>query len=232
MNEKVIWDTIKEEIKNSYGVAGIMGNLMAESSLNPVCVTKRGLDVSGSEYVRQIKEGIITPEGFAHDGVAFGLVQWLYWSRKGSLLEYVGKDKIDNVVSQIRFMLHEMKSYKTVWNTVNSVRSVREASDVVMERYEKPGNVSEKAKEKRAGYGEKYYGMFAEPESVLVETTADRVNMRSGNGKNYMVVRRIEKKGTTFKYVAKSENNWYAVDTGDDVLWISGVYSRIKGGSD
>lgn len=34
-NEKIIWDYLKSQIKNDYGVAGVMGNLYAESVLNP-----------------------------------------------------------------------------------------------------------------------------------------------------------------------------------------------------
>ena len=39
MNEKVIWDCLLSLVGNVYGTAAIMGNLMAESSLNPQCAT-------------------------------------------------------------------------------------------------------------------------------------------------------------------------------------------------
>ena len=34
-NEKIIWDYLKANIGNEYGVAGLMGNLRAESALSP-----------------------------------------------------------------------------------------------------------------------------------------------------------------------------------------------------
>ena len=34
-NEEKIWNFLIEEIKNEYGVAGLMGNLQAEAGLNP-----------------------------------------------------------------------------------------------------------------------------------------------------------------------------------------------------
>ena len=38
-DDKRIWNLLMEAIGNPYGVAGLMGNLMAESSMNPLCKT-------------------------------------------------------------------------------------------------------------------------------------------------------------------------------------------------
>ena len=37
--EKQIWDLLMKKIENPYGVAGIMGNLYAESSMRTTCMT-------------------------------------------------------------------------------------------------------------------------------------------------------------------------------------------------
>lgn len=37
---KKIWDVLLKFIGNPYGVAGLMGNLKAESALEPVCLEK------------------------------------------------------------------------------------------------------------------------------------------------------------------------------------------------
>lgn len=34
-NEQKIWNYLKSKLNNDYGVAGLMGNLYAESGLNP-----------------------------------------------------------------------------------------------------------------------------------------------------------------------------------------------------
>ena len=34
-NERIIWDYLKSQGLNNYGTAGLMGNLFAESALNP-----------------------------------------------------------------------------------------------------------------------------------------------------------------------------------------------------
>ena len=59
MKEQEIWDTLIEEIKNPYGVAGLMGNLMAESSMNPACTTPK---VTSRDYVGDIQRCVITSQ--------------------------------------------------------------------------------------------------------------------------------------------------------------------------
>lgn len=238
MNEKPIWQTLMKAINNPFGVAGLMGNLFAESSLNPYCKTGGDKNLSGEEYSAMVDSGKISNEKFIYDGIAFGLVQWRYWSRKEQLYLYaVAKgSSIGNIELQLNFMLNELKTYKTVWNTLLNAKSVKEASDIVMERYEKPGNITEKAKEKRAEFGKRYFDQFAYADKpsakrTYVETKADRVIIRIGNGKNYGTLARIEKKGTKYPYVAKSDNNWYAIEypaeKAKHVGWISGEYAEI-----
>ena len=166
VNEQLIWDMCMEKIGNPYGVAGLMGNLMAESSLNPFCKTGGKGDIrklSGIEYAQKVMLGEITPYNFAHDGVAFGLVQWAYWSRKEALYKYVMETNHDigSIVGQVEYMLKELPKYKTVWKTLLEAKSVEEASDIVLLRYEKPANTSDAVKAKRALYGRQYYEKYA-----------------------------------------------------------------------
>lgn len=234
MVEKEIWCLLMEEIKNPYGVAGLMGNLMAESSMNPMNATGKNPQMTNKDYVANVKEGRISANEFAHDGVAFGLAQWRYWSRKESLLNFVGANKIDDPLAQTRFLLFELKLYKSVWNTITGAKSVREASDAVMTGYEKPANVSESAKAKRAAYGQKYYNQFAEPEPVpavkYVYTTVNNVNIRNGNGKSYEAIGRARLAGAKYEWVATSDNGWHAIkyNVPNMVAWVSGEFSKVE----
>lgn len=230
MYEQQIWDQLMAEINNPYGVAGLMGNLMAESSMNPVCMTGKNIGMTPNEYVSRIKDGRISAYEFAHDGIAFGLVQWKYWSRKESLINHTGPGRIDTAGAQVSFLLSEIKTYKSVWNTLLTAKTVREASDAVMLKYEKPAGTSESAKAKRAAYGMKYYETYANTPVAshkIVITTVDRVLIRSGNGKSFPVITSVLHKGTAYEYVAKSENGWHAVKLKDRVGWISGDFSAI-----
>jgi hypothetical protein len=181
-NEKLIWDICLDVIGNPYGVAGLMGNLMAESSMNPMRKTGGKGDIrklSGQEYVNKIMNGEYSLYDFAHDGVAFGLVQWCYYSRKEDLFRHAVTYKMDisSIECQVGYMLYELPKYKTVWKTLKEANSVNEASDIVLLRYEKPADVSDKAKAKRALYAEQFYEKYANPAKVKTLTIPEMIDI-------------------------------------------------------
>jgi len=227
MNEKTIWDYLYQSTGSAIGTAAIMGNLMAESSLNPKCATnlkKTGYpDVN--QYIMATDDGV---HDFAHDGVAFGLVQWCYWSRKQGFLDYVrtaGKS-IGDLTAQLEYLIREMSgNYKTAWNAVLNANSIREASDAVMLKYENPATKTEAAKQKRAAYGQKYYDQFAKAQPApsgkkIVRTTA-QVNARAGKGTNTEKLGSFIK-GKDLEWLA-TENGWHKV-----AVWVSGEFSEVK----
>ena len=87
--EKQIWDFLKKEGFNDYAVAGLMGNLYAESGLNPknlenIYNTKLGY--SDEEYTRAVDDGLY--ENFVNDSAGYGLAQWTYYTRKRNLYNF------------------------------------------------------------------------------------------------------------------------------------------------
>ena len=233
MNEKVIWNALMVDIANPYGVAGLMGNLFAESSLDPLCMTPKK-SYTGEEYIKKVKQ-----EDFSKDGIAFGIAQWRYWSRKEQLYLFAKEQKqsLGSIDLQLKFLLKEIKTYKTVWKTLLNAKSVQEASDIVLERYEKPANVSDKVKAKRASFGQNYYATFttssttSDPPKKMVITTADNVNYRSGNSKSYPCLGQSKTKGASYEWIATAENGWHAivatVNHKKQVVWMSGEFSKI-----
>lgn len=164
--EKAIWDTLQAAIGNAYGTAGLMGNLYAESALKPENLQNTGnkaLGMTDAEYVAAVDSGAYSADTFIHDGYGLGLAQWTYYSRKQALLNYVkaaGKS-IGDLEAQLGFLIQEIKGYKTVWSTLTTAASVREASDVVLKKYECPADQSETVQVRRAGYGQTYYDKYA-----------------------------------------------------------------------
>ena len=238
-DEKLIWDLLMNGIKNPYGVAGLMGNLFAESSLNPMCKTGGNKAISGKIYTEQINTMQIDRDQFAHDDIAYGLAQWRYWSRKEQIYiawgEYAekmsGNISIADIRFQVSFLLSEIKTYKTVWNTLLNAKSVKEASDIVLVRYEKPASVGEKTKAKREQFGQDYYDKYAlvdQPSLVgkRVRTKVSRVVIRNGNGKEYGAVGTISKAGTLYELIAEAENGWYAIKLKSSVGWVSGEFAE------
>lgn len=233
MNEEKIWKFLYDKFQNAYGVAALMGNLMAESSLNPLCVT----GIKDPDYVQKADSGAID---FAHDGHAFGLVQWCFRTRKDRLLKYA-KSKNTSVGSidiQLEYMYNEItNSYKTVCTAIKSATNIKEASDVIMLKYEKPANTSDKMKQRRADYGQRFYDMFISPKAPekqepetsnkMVTITTDRVNIRAGNGTNFPRLMQVNK-NAIYEYVATSENGWYAIKLLGKVGWVSSEFSKLK----
>ena len=165
-NASRIWDGLSHGINNPYAVAGIMGNLYAESSLNPNNLTSNGnkaLGMTDAEYTDAVDNGTYTADQFANDGYAYGLAQWCYRTRKAALLAHVKKlgASIGDLAAQVSFLLTELLTYKSVWNTITNATSVQEASDAVLLGYEKPANQSDSVKRLRASYGQKYFDLYA-----------------------------------------------------------------------
>ena len=226
MNEKVIWDFLLQKTGNAYGAAAIMGNLMAESSLNPRCVA----GIKDPEYVCKADNEEID---FAHDGHAFGLVQWCYYTRKGGLQAYAKQRGVSvaDLTMQLEYMVKEMsQDYKSVWSAVVNAKDIRTASDVVMLKYEKPAGTSETAKAKRAAYAQKFYAEFAKPEpepepqpsgKKMVRARArGQVNIRSGPGKNNPILGEL--KGSRTAELISTENGWHKI-----AVYVMAEYAEV-----
>ena len=181
IDEKVMWNYFKSKGLNDYGIAGLMGNLFAESGLRPCNlqqIYEKSLGMSDAEYTAAVDAGIYT--NFVNDKAGFGLAQWTYWSLKQEMLTYFQNKKksIGDGDTQMEFLCHQLsKSYKSVWTTLQTAKSVLEASNAVLLKFERPADQSEAVQNKRAGYGQKYYDKYAVKEEVKVEIP------KGGNGK-------------------------------------------------
>lgn len=173
MNEKHIWAHLLQQIRNPYGVAGLMGNLYAESGLRSTDLEgkyEKRLGLTDAEYTSGVDNGTYT--AFVHDAAGYGLAQWTYWTRKAALWNYAIEKgvSIGDLDMQLEFLVREMqKDFKSVWNTLLSASSVREASDAVLLKYEKPANQSEENQARRASFGEKYFDLYGKDGEMAVD---------------------------------------------------------------
>lgn len=164
-NEKHIWDYLKSKGLNDYGVAGLMGNLYAESGLMPNNLQNTGnkkLGMTDDEYVAAVDNGGYI--NFISDSQGFGLAQWTYWSRKEALLAFakVAGASIGDLDMQLNFLWKELsEGYKGVLSVLMGAQSVLEASNSVLLNFERPANQSESVQAKRASYGQTYYDKYA-----------------------------------------------------------------------
>lgn len=165
MNEKRIWDFLMARLGNAFGTAGLMGNLYAESALNPKNLQntyEKKLGMTDDSYTAAVDNGSYS--NFVKDAAGYGLAQWTYWSRKQNLLNFA-KEKgvsIGNLDMQLEFLMKELNGYSSVLSMLKAATSIQEASDIVLTKYEKPANQSDSVKKKRASYGQKYYDQYAD----------------------------------------------------------------------
>ena len=182
---KRIWDFFTAKGLNAYAVAGVMGNLYAESALNPRNLQgtyERKLGFTDESYTRAVDNGMY--RNFVRDSAGYGLAQWTYWSRKQGLLNYAQSvhKSIGDLDMQLEYLWKELKTYKGVMTALTVATSVREASDAMLTGYEKPANQEESVKVKRATFGQKYYDKYATNKtpdtSYRVEVTVPVLNIR------------------------------------------------------
>lgn len=157
MNEQKIFDFLTVKGFSKFGVYGLMGNLMAESGLNPKNLQNSFQDKLGytdDTYTAAVDDG--SYDNFVHDSAGYGLAQWTYWSRKENLLNFAKKSgaSIGSLDMQLEFLYEELKGYTAVFEVLKTARTIREASDIVLTKYEKPADQSESVKKKRAEYGQ------------------------------------------------------------------------------
>ena len=86
--EEKIWNFLKSKGLSDYGAAGLMGNLFAESGLNPQNLQnsyEKKLGHTDASYTAAVDNG--SYKNFARDAAGYGLAQWTYHTRKAALLD-------------------------------------------------------------------------------------------------------------------------------------------------
>ena len=115
INDKVMWDYFKAKGLNDFGVAGLMGNLYAESGLRPANLQNSyekhpDINMTDAQYTVAVDSGVYT--NFVNDKAGYGLAQWTYWSLKQEMLNYFknkGKS-IGDGETQMEFLAHQLSS--------------------------------------------------------------------------------------------------------------------------
>jgi N-acetylmuramoyl-L-alanine amidase CwlA len=165
MNEKIIWTRFINEGFTREGAAGLMGNLYAESMLNPKNLQntfEKKLGYTDETYTKAVDSTAY--KNFVNDKAGYGLAQWTYHTRKQALLNFARSQNksIGDLDMQLDFLMKELKeSFSNVYKSLKTVASVREASNIVLLQFEKPADQSNTVKNLRSSYAQKYYTQFA-----------------------------------------------------------------------
>ena len=158
-----LWRFLYPLIQNPYGVAAVLANLYAESGLKPTNLQnsyERSLEMTDQQYTEAVDNG--TYKDFASDGAGYGLAQWTYRTRKQNMLAAAKATymSIGELEFQAYFLSMELQNYSVVLNILKEAASVQEASDAFVSMYEKPANLTDEKKARRASFAQEYYDAY------------------------------------------------------------------------
>lgn len=177
--QQQIWNYLLEITGNGYAAAGLMGNLYAESGLVPTNLQdacEASLGYEDGTYTEAVDSG--TYSDFATDWAGYGLAQWTWQERKENLLAFAQDAgmSVGSLDLQLRFVAWELEE-RGLLPELQAVRSVREASDLVLFRYEAPLDTSAKTQTVRCGLSMTFYNRFAgtlsQGQKDILETAAN-----------------------------------------------------------
>lgn len=136
---------LKEYLKSvgltDAGIAGLMGNLQAESSIfsNNMENTKEG-KFHDESYTEAIDSGNYSRDRFIDDEIGYGLAQWTYPSRKAALYDYCQSKgtSISDIQSQAEFLVQELQEYSKVWKVLTTSNDLEDCTKTVLYDFEGP----------------------------------------------------------------------------------------------
>ena len=174
-NDEIIWNFFKARGLNDYAIAGLMGNLKAESNLRPDNLQNsfEGRLGSDSAYVKKVDNGTYSKSRFANDHAGFGLAQWTWHTRKEALYDYAKKKgaSIADMNMQLEYLWIELQRYTKTMSVLRNAKSIYEASTIVLTDFEKPANQGSAVRNKRAEFGKEFYNKFAKANIGTIESS-------------------------------------------------------------
>lgn len=232
MSESAIWNYLKSQGLSDCGVAGLMGNLYAESGLNPRNLQnsyEKSLGYDDDSYTLAVDNGTYT--NFVNDSAGYGLAQWTYWSRKQALLAYCKASgaSIGSLDTQLGFLMKELsEGYQSVLRVLKSTSSILEASNAVLLQFERPADQSTAVQNKRASYGQSFYNKYANTtqKGDATMTAVERLLQTARNEIGYL--EKVTNSQLDSKTGNAGYNNWtkYARDLDK----IGNIYNGGKNG--
>ena len=124
---KYIWDYLKYKGYSDSGVAGMMGNFMVESGMNPNNMEnsyEKKIGHTDQSYTQAVDYGTYSRQKFGEDAVGYGLPQYTYKTWKYGLYDHA-KDaglSIGSPKAQLDYMDH---IFQNDWN-LSKTRKIRE----------------------------------------------------------------------------------------------------------
>ena len=196
------WNFLKSKGYTDYGVAGLMGNLYAESGIVPYrCQGNNTYPFSASQaYTNDVNVGIISEYAFVHYGAngttsankGYGLAQWTINARKQPLYTKfkTGYSSIGSITLALDYLYDELSGngangaldYRYVANVMlDTTKSLRMVSNFCLFNFENPADKSDAVQQQRYRYGHAIYEYMTQS-TIPVDPDDDGSGMGGGSG--------------------------------------------------
>lgn len=138
MEAKRIYAMLRQGGLTRAGALGMLGNLMAESTLKENIAQRGMTKLSDEQYTAAADNGLID---FVRDAVGYGLAQFTYHTRKANLLSRARNDgvSVGDGEMQVRFILWELANdFPNVRKVLTTSNDIDACADIVCTQYERP----------------------------------------------------------------------------------------------
>lgn len=142
-NAEKIYNYLRAMKYTPAGAAGIMGNLMAESGMNPQNLQntyEKSFGLNDEQYTKAVDSGQWSKDKFINDKGGYGLAQWTSPGRKQVLYESsVEKGmSVGDLNAQLPVLNSDLNNYPDLVKFLRSTNDVNTASDRVLKEFERP----------------------------------------------------------------------------------------------
>lgn len=177
---RIVWNKLLSYGFTKEQTAGIMGNMMQESTMRPWIKNSIG---------------------------AFGLCQWL-GVRYKALVKFANGRDLNDPALQIEFLMHELNTTeKNAYNKLKQAKSIEEATWAWVKYFERPGK-HEYFTEKRIGYARGFYNNNSS-ETIVEPQMTDVPQYGTGNSQIQTGGSQIQTGSSQFMYSNGSESLKY-----------------------
>jgi hypothetical protein len=138
MSAQNIYNKLREAGLTHAGACGMLGNLMAESSLRTNNAQDGMTSLSDAGYTEKFDSD---PVSCYKDGVGYGLAQWTLWTRKKALAEFANSRgvSIADEDMQVDFAVHELRTdFSGLFSFLCQTDDMYAATDRICREFERP----------------------------------------------------------------------------------------------
>lgn len=169
-----VYRRLKSAGFSAAGIAGIMGNIEAESAFRPDNVEDRS-GIDDATYTKMVDEGTYIRDIFENDAYGYGLCQWTYHTRKARLYRLC-KSKgvsIADVDAQMDLLIAELQEYTSLYATLQTSNDYLQCAKDFMRIFENPADQSASAIAYRQALAKPYYDTIYDGEITVEQAAPD-----------------------------------------------------------